>query len=233
MGAVTISVTGFGLALVTVPLLVLLVPAKPAVVAANFLGLVGLVAVTLDHRSMVSLRRVAPLIGGSLLGLPAGVVVLVVANAAVLRALVGALVIVVAALPPPLLGKIPVGTARWSGLGASYLSGLLQPSTAMSGPPLVIYLLRQRVGPAEFRGSIGTVLIPLSVASLVALSLAGQVTTEALLIVGWAAPGLVAGYAVGRAARTRLAEGTFEGVVRLLLGLAGVAALVSAFSGTA
>ncbi|MCZ7672281.1 MAG: sulfite exporter TauE/SafE family protein [Chloroflexi bacterium] len=72
----TQTVTGFGLALVSMPLLALVLPIQVAAPLVALFGLVAELLLLLRYRTALNVRAVAVLIGASVVGIPVGVYVL-------------------------------------------------------------------------------------------------------------------------------------------------------------
>ena len=96
--AVFQSLTGFGFALIMVPLLSLVWDVKAAVVTSTVLGTFALLPLLLEARRHVRLTRAAALVTGSLIGVPAGIVLLDWIDPRALKVMVGATVIAASVL---------------------------------------------------------------------------------------------------------------------------------------
>src|SRR5262245_36670150 len=82
------AVTGFGFALVAVPLLALATDPRRAVVAAGLVSMGGTVLAVVRERAHVRWRTVAGLLACALAGVPLGLLALRLASARVLTALI-------------------------------------------------------------------------------------------------------------------------------------------------
>jgi len=222
------SLTAFGFALVMVPLLSLAWEVKPAVVTSTLLGTVILLPLTLEVREHVSPARAARLLAGSLLGIPAGVVLLVRIDPEALKVLVGAVVIVASLLLyfsrqvrwPEMGGSTPVAVGM--------IAGVLRASTSMGGPPAVLNLLGAEKGMQSFRATLLAFSLPMSVVTIAGLTLAGQVTGEIVRASAIALPAVAVGLILGRWMRAWIDEEVFRTVVLAVLILTSVAVIVSA-----
>ncbi|MEA2779113.1 MAG: uncharacterized protein QOK29_657 [Rhodospirillaceae bacterium] len=158
--------TGFGFALAAVPSLSLLLDPSLVVPCSLVLGLFAGIQVLPKLWSLVDWRSVWLLLVGSLPGIPVGVWLLSAVPADIMRIGIGC-VLIGAVL---LLWRMPRGLqlpVTPFALGAGLLSGLLNGSTAMGGPPVVLYFLGASesvvIGRASlvmyfFFASLGTVL---------------------------------------------------------------------------
>jgi uncharacterized membrane protein YfcA len=231
-GASVQSATGFGFALVLSPALFAVLDPFEAVTALAMLGLALNVLVLFDggRAGPVRWRALAPLLAAAVPGLVAGVILLDALSKPVLQVAVGIDVLVAVALrlrtrrprPAPSLG---------STLAAGLASGALTTSTSLSGPPLVLWLERRPVEPAELRASLAASFLALNLAGAVILLAAGGTARLAGAAVLLPLLGLtLAGYAVGGAAFRRLDPARFTAIVLALVAAAGVASLVAGLS---
>jgi uncharacterized membrane protein YfcA len=132
--------TGFGFSLAAVPALTLMLDPAVVVPCSLILSLLAGVQVLPKLRRLVHWRAVWILLAGSLAGTPPGVYLLGALPANALRLGIGVVLIGSVALlwrQPRLLHS----EALPFGFGAGFISGLLNGSTGMGGPPAVLYFL--------------------------------------------------------------------------------------------
>jgi hypothetical protein len=136
---------GFGFSLLSVPLLVMLMPAPRVVPLLAVFSLLVNAAVLYQCRSHLRPRRILPLLIAGLAGVPLGVRLLTLASESTLRiALGGATVVMSCALlfgvrfrtKREALAMVPVGL----------LSGVMNGAATLSGPPVIIFQIAQRAG---------------------------------------------------------------------------------------
>lgn len=149
----TQSITGFGLALVSMPLLVLILPIQVASPLVALMGGLGETLLLLQYRAAFNFRAVIWLIGAALAGIPLGVYLLGWVEAGVVTAVLGVIVIsyalyaLVGFSPPPLVGR------GWA-LLFGFIGGILGGAYNTSGPPIIIYGSCRRWPPAEFKSNL-------------------------------------------------------------------------------
>jgi uncharacterized membrane protein YfcA len=223
------SVSGFGFALLSVPLMALLIDAKDAVVVAALFGLASsTVLATRVHHGVVwpVARR---MLASAALGMPLGLVVLLTVDERVLRLIIAVAVLAFVGLL--LAGATVRGSGRGVDLVSGFVSGVLNTSVSTNGPPLVLALQARGLTPVEFRGTISVVLVGSSIVGNVLLGAAGRWTGEVgrALLVG--SPALIVGWVIGHRLARLVSPSRFRGlVVTLLLASAG-SALVSVIAG--
>jgi uncharacterized membrane protein YfcA len=228
LAAVCQSLTAFGFALVTVPLLALAWEVKPAVVTSTVLGTIVLLPLLYEVRGHVPVRRVTPILIGSLAGIPLGVLILERIDVIALEIVVAGVVIVGSLLiyfSPDLRVRRPPAPLS---LAVGGLSGVLRAATSMGGPPVILYALTLERKVERFRATLLAVFLPTSIVTIAALAIAGHVTGDVLLVTVVAQPAVVLGSLTGRWARVRVSEPAFRLVVLGLLFASSGAVLASA-----
>jgi uncharacterized protein len=187
------SATGFGFALVVVPLLALVWDVKASVALSVIVGPISAV----------------PAVLGTLLLATADPTVLRVAVAAVIAFSTVVTVVGVRLREPrrPLLAGLLVGG----------VSGVLRSATSMGGPPVSLYLLGLRYPPRAFVATNSVYYLLGSVVAIAALLLARQAPAEVLTVGLAAVPALALGTYTGRWLRMRLPERVFRAFVVVML----------------
>jgi uncharacterized membrane protein YfcA len=220
------TVTGFGFALIAVPFMVIVLDVRDAVVMVGLLGWLNSTLVARAVWRHVPTRAVATMLIGSFVGMPLGLLVLLTAPDDALRLAVGVSSIVMAAA---LMSGV-----RWRGgdrageLVAGAVSGVLNTSTGMNGPPIVLYLQDRGYPKDEFRGALSAFFFVSSLVSFAIFALNGVISADALVLAAVAAPAVFAGNWAGRHLLGRLSDETFRRLVLALLVATALAAVVTA-----
>jgi uncharacterized membrane protein YfcA len=222
------SLTGFGAALVAVPLLSLYVDPKLAVVISTFLSTMVSAPLLLEVRKQVRLAKVAPLAIGSVVGVPVGILILKAVDAGVIKIFVAVVVIMASALlflaPRLALG----GRNVLSALVTGALSGLLRASTSMAGPPVVLYTISHEKEIEEFRSTVLALFVATSALTVPGFVAAGLISRDALVAAAVAIPGLTLGLLVGTNLRARVQPTLFRTLVLAVLVITSIGVIVSA-----
>lgn len=220
--------SGFGFALLSVPLMALAVPTREAVVVSTLLG-AGVSTWQAWHLREHTVRPLARrLVVSAYVGMPLGLLVFLTVDDSILRVLLGVAVLLAVAL---LVVRIDLSSApRSLDYAAGFLSGVLNTSLSTNGPPLAFTLQARRLAPDAFRATINTVF---AFSNLLGVSLfvaAGKVDSDGLLAALVAVPALFAGQALGLPLRRHVSPERFRLLVIVLLVLAACSAIASALT---
>jgi uncharacterized membrane protein YfcA len=223
-GAVS-GLTGFGLALISTPLLLFVYDPRTVVVITVALSIFINFAVVWDSWRDAQRRVVIALLPPAFVGIVMGVEVLRVVNPLYIRLAVGVVVVFSALL---LLRDIqlPGAETRWGTVLAGWASGALSTSTGLAGPPIVLLLASRGLPKRVFRGSSALYFLVMSVAGVVVLFYrrlfdASDVQLMLILI-----PAAFLGKVIGTAMLKRISEKTFRTItlsIVILTGSLGVA----------
>jgi len=224
--AVVQYATGFGFALVSVPLLALVMDAHAAVLTALLLGMLGNFTQAIEGRRVVHRAVVGRLVVTALLGMPVGWWVFTHADARLLQLTIG--VVILIAVVALARGFTLHHTSAGVDLGVGALAGFLTTCTGTNGPPIVALLHARRVPPAAFRATTTTTFLAVDIIAVIAYAVSGHLTLSHVVTTLLTVPALALGALVGIRARRLLSPGTFRVIVLVLLSVTGVIAIVTA-----
>lgn len=227
LASVCQSVTGFGFALVMVPLITVVWAVKPAVTATVMLSLCGNLVLLREVRGHVSMPRVGGLLAGFAIGLVPGVFIFERADEDVLRIGVGVVVLIatLAIYRSPEIDQGHDGLGLRMVFGA--ISGAIGSSTSLSGPPIVLYLVGRVREIDAFRATVLAYFVPSGVIVLVSYAIVGQITRDVLLMAAVATPAVLIGNPVGGWLRAHLDAEKFRIVVLAVLVGASISVIAS------
>jgi hypothetical protein len=222
------SVSGFGFALLAVPLLSLVIDPKLAVVLLAAVGPLGTVSIAYAERRHIFGRVVLALSVPALAGMPFGLWILARVEPRALEVAIGVLVITLTGL---LLLRLRGSDRPAVDIAAGFTSGALVTSTGTSGPPLVFALQSKDLSPSEFRATLSATFLVQGVVTLLAFWIVGRLDAEVGELVLFAAPGLVCGRILGAWLAKRTDPARFRLIVVGLLIGTGMSLLVDAALG--
>lgn len=217
LGAIfTQSVSGFGLALVSMPLLAMVIGLQAATPLVALISLVAEVVILLHYRESLDLHAVARFALASVIGVPVGVLFLARVDQAIVLPILG-LVVIGYALYALLGPRLPeMRNVHWAhGLG--FLAGVLGGAYNMPGPAVVIYGNCKGWPPAQFKSNLQGFFTLNSLLVLGAHVAAGHITPEILRYFALSLPVIIGGALIGFALDKRIDPVYFKRIVQVLL----------------
>lgn len=222
-GTVVQGTIGFGFALISVPVLLLLEPGSVPVTPI-LLALPLTVTLALRDRHALDLPGALEVMVGRLPGTAAGAWVVGAAGTRLLSGLIGGL-LVLAAVASTSLRAEPGRPAR---LLAGFVSGIMGTVAAVGGPAVAL-AYQTRPG-AEIRATLSVTFVLGILLSLAALAIAGEPEAWHAELALVLLPAVVIGLMASRPLAGRLEGGRLRPLILLFAGGAGVAAIVRSLS---
>lgn len=215
--------SGFGFAVIAVPLLVLIIPARTATetVIVTDLPLVALVA--FKDRALVRWDAVRGVTLWAILGIPLGVALLRRLNTEVLSCLLGASLLGIG-VAMARVGRSLRGT--WHVRLGGVASGVLLGVSAMCGPPVLAVLSGLTLDMRQVRATAAAVFTVEAAVGVVLLAASGSFAASLprLEIVGL--PAVAVGIIVGEGLFSRLSDDKVRYAVVLLLIASGLSMVI-------
>lgn len=220
VGAGTQRITGMGFALMASPLLVLVLGVDDGVATSQALTLIASVVVLFSLWRSVEWGKAGLLTLASLVGIAPGVWLTTQLSAPVLSILIGVLVIV--ALVAVMANEhARVFTGTTGGAAAGSLSGFMNVTAGVGGPPIVLYQLSTNWAHGPYVATVQVYFIGLNVASLAAGGAPGLDTATWTAVIG----ALLAGLLLGDRLARRVTDSQAR-VAIVVVALGGAAATV-------
>ncbi|KQY97330.1 permease [Pseudolabrys sp. Root1462] len=225
VGGIVSGLAGFAMGLVVSGVwLHILTPAQTAALIVGYGLLVQSYSIW-KLRHALSLRTLAPFIGGGVVGVPVGAALLSHISPAMIRDGVGGLLIIYSSY---FLIRPHVHTVRPSlpaDIGIGFLNGILGGMTGLAGPVITVWCQLRGFRRDEQRAIFQPVILAAFAITAVSLTINGTVTTDLLRIYLYGLPALGAGLWVGLKLYGHLNELTFRKVVLVLLMVSGLVLL--------
>ena len=231
-GTVT-GLTGFGLALISTPLLLFVYEPRTVVVLTAFFSIFINIAVVWDSWREARRPLALALLVPSVVGVVLGTEVLRLLDPLYIRLAVGG-VVVFSALLLVRDVRLPGAGTRWGPVVAGSASGALSTSTGLAGPPIVLLLASRGLPKAEFRSTSALYFLAMSVAGLVVLAGRGLIEGGEARLALVLVPAAIVGKIVGTAFLKRVSERAFRALslgLVILTGTLGVATALWALVG--
>lgn len=214
------QLSGFGFALLAVPLMSVVVGPKDAVAIAMAAGFAssGLMAVGLRRR--LDRPVLGRLLLGAALGLPIGVWGLATVNDDALRL---ALAVVVLSMVAVLASGLRLRSSS-PGLevGAGVASGLLNGSLGTGGPPVIVVLHAAETEQHAFRATTSAFFALCDVVAIPLIAWSGAARPSAWVLAVLAVPAVLVGDRIGARFATRIDQAQFRRLALVLLSLTAV-----------
>jgi uncharacterized membrane protein YfcA len=225
LGALIFGITGFGAALVTIPLATHLVPLKFALALFVLADLAAAISVGLENPKNAVRGEWTRLVPMILVGTALGVTLLVNLPRAAGMLLLGIFVLAYA-----LYSLIPHASTRIVKPGWAWLAGLAGGITSTvfgaGGPPYVIYLSRRGLEQAQLRATLGFATLASISLRAVAFILTGVLLDTRIWLAALAAvPAALAGIAVARRLYARVSRPLLMKLIYLVLLGSGISLL--------
>jgi uncharacterized membrane protein YfcA len=215
------GVTSFGFALISMPLLTKFIPLQQVVPIVVVLSLLTNVAILINARRHVDLKKIWILILSSIAAAPVGTYLLLYVDANILKIGTGVL-IVLFALALIRGFSIPVRNEKAAFIPVGLTSGLLNGSISMSGPPVALFLSNQGADKQTFRANITAYGIILNVITVCTYIFTGLLNTQVVTYISWMIPAMVIGVLLGIWAVKRINEVTFKRMALWLIIISGI-----------
>lgn len=219
------SVSGFGFALMSVPLMVLVIDLRVAVVVSALVGTLsasGQAWQLRHHRDRILTRR---FIISSCIGAPFGLAAFVWVPQDVLKVVLGIAVLFgVAVLSRGLDMRSTHHSFDWL---MGVISGVLLMATSTNGPPIVFTLHARRINPQTFRATLNSIFAITGIVSTGLFIVFGKMSVQILIVSGIAVPVMIFGVYLGTLLRQVIAPERFRLIVLVLLMASGVSSIVS------
>lgn len=227
VAAAVSGLIGFGLAVVSVPLLLIFFEPVEVVVLIALISLFTNAVIVQDSWREVETRSVLALMPWAFIGLLLGTEILRNANPDYIRLGVGVIVVFSAIL---LLKDVTLKSieGRFGTFIAGTSSGALATSTGIAGPPIVLLFAARGLPKNSFRASNAAYFLVLSVAIILTLFVRGIVERPELWTAAALVPAAFIGKTLGTALLKRLSDEAFRKITLAVVLLTGVLGVLTA-----
>ncbi|MEO3888375.1 sulfite exporter TauE/SafE family protein [Nonomuraea sp. B5E05] len=219
------ALSGFGFALVAVPLLTLLVGPQTAVTVVTALGGLLALAIAVHQRRHVEGRTAVLVTGAGLVGMPLGLLAITALSARSLSVLIACVVLAFTLL----LGRgVTLRRGAGPAAAAGFVSGALLTSTGMNGPPVVAAFQAMKLEPREFRATLQATFCAGDALAVLGFIAVGRLTADSLLLTAVGLPGMAVGWWLGDRIFARTDPQRFRRIVLAVLVASACTALIQA-----
>lgn len=226
---IVLAVGGFGSALISIPLLALLLPVKLVIPVVLVVDFVATASTGLRFRRDVAIGELKPIIVPMMIGLAAGVTLLVQLPARWILLALGLFIFGYGAYSLVTRSRARKYSKWWSlpvGLSGGVISGLF----GMGGPMYVIYLSGRIAEPARLRATLSTMFTLNTGVRLVLFLITGLLLQHDVWLAAlYLFPFMALGMYVGHRLHLRMTGAQIGRVISVLLLFTGVSILAKAF----
>jgi uncharacterized membrane protein YfcA len=220
------GLTGFGSALVAIPLLSLIVDIKTAVPLCTLNGLIITTYLAWKLRRHLAWDKIYPLFLGSIPGVLVGVTLLKEVDSTYIRLGIGVLLISYS-LYNLLVSPCPLNPGRGWGYLAGFLTGTISAAFSAGGPPSIIYTAMTSWKKEEIKATLSGFFISSGLFTATAHAVSGLTTLTILKIVAVTAPAVLAGTTLGSQVSGRINRKTYLQLIYGFLIVMGIMMIVT------
>ncbi len=222
------ALTGFGLALLAVPFLILLYDPKVVVPVVMIVGAVLSILLFVESYRFMKPKQIFYLALGGIAGLPVGVSILAKADSGALRICIGILIILFATLL--LLGvRKKFREERLTSVGVGFISGVFGGMASMVGPPIILFGLNQNWDKQSFRANLIGYNAFILFLSLFFFGRFNLLTGFTIKFSASVLPALLLGFIVGIKLKEKVSQQFFQRLALVIVFVGAILALMSGF----
>ncbi|WP_027723212.1 sulfite exporter TauE/SafE family protein [Maridesulfovibrio zosterae] len=215
------GLTGFGCALIAMPLLAFVIDIKVAVPTCTLCAVFININMTHNLRNNLDRSKILPLIIGSIPGTILGLMIIKEVNGNYIRLFLGLLIATFASyslLTKPVTLKI---SNRW-GYFSGFLTGLLSATVSAGGPPTIIYSSLKDWGKDCFRATLVSFFLVAGLMAAAGHLICGLTTMFVFKLSLASTLPIVFGTYIGCKLSSTISEGHYKRIVMILLVFMGL-----------
>ena len=212
LASTVFSATGFGIGMISTPLMLLVYEPQTVIVVAGTAGLgIGLWIISKSWRD-VPFREILPITIAALCGAPIAVFILKTADSSVLSIGIAVLIILFAIGSFVKIEK-EIPYSNQVGIVAGFIVGVLLPTSGVAGSLVMLFLMTRNWERQTVRAAMAFFLVSLMAFTVVLFALYGLYTPLRLTLIGIVAIPAVIGFLLGAMLIKRINERVFGNMV--------------------
>ena len=221
------GITGFGFALIAVPLLSLFIPEIRNITAIVVIySLLTNIIIMYKSRNYIDFKKILPLIIFGIIATPIGTYILLYLNVNTLKIIIGLITTITAfAMFKNFKIKIKKESISYGIVGL--LSGFLNGSTGLSGPPVVLFLTNQNTDKNVFRANLTFYGIAINIFAIILFIVEDIVNISVLHFTILYLPVLIIGVLAGIVVSNKINELFFRNLTIGLISFLGLYTVIS------
>ena len=223
------GMTSFGFSLLSLPILSMIIDIKVTVPMLVIFSLIMNSIILYKIRKHMKLKDIYLLIVVAALATPLGAKLLINVDKEVLQVFVGILVTLSAILLH--YGyKINIKNEKLVHIPLGFMSGLLNGSVSLSGPPVILFLTNQGVDKQVFRATLTAFFWILNVITIVTFYFNNLITGEVVQMTSITVPALVAGVLLGVYFGNKVKDQIFKKITTIMIISMGMLSIITAIA---
>ena len=212
LASTVFSATGFGIGMISTPLMLLVYEPQTVIVVAGTAGLgIGVWIISKSWRD-VPFREILPITIAALCGAPIAVFILKTADSSVLSIGIAVLIILFAIGSFVKIEK-EIPYSKQVGIAAGFIVGVLLPTSGVAGSLVMLFLMTRNWERQTVRAAMAFFLVSLMAFTVVLFALYGLYTPLRLTLIGIVAIPAVIGFLLGAMLIKRIDERVFGNLV--------------------
>ena len=212
LASTVFSATGFGIGMISTPLMLLVYEPQTVIVVAGTAGLgIGLWIISKSWRD-VPFREILPITIAALCGAPIAVFILKTADSSVLSIGIAVLIILFA-IGSFVKVEREIPFSKQVGIAAGFIVGVLLPTSGVAGSLVMLFLMTRNWERQTVRAAMAFFLVSLMAFTVVLFALYGLYTPLRLTLIGIVAIPAVIGFLLGAMLIKRINERVFGNMV--------------------
>jgi len=220
------GMTSFGFSLLAVPLLGFFMPLSVIVPMLVIFSLLMNFMILFKLKSTPDLKAIGTILITGMIATPLGANLLKNANPDILKFTVG-IVIFLSAIFMYKGYKLEMKNKTVSFLTTGFMSGLLNGSISMSGPPVILFMTNEGVEKTQFRVNLTSYFFAINIVTVLVFYFNGQLGPEVLSTSALLFPALVVGVIAGVTLGNKAKEEKFRTFTIFLIMAMGLLSVLS------
>ncbi len=229
LASTVFSATGFGIGMVSTPIMLLVYEPQTAIVVPGTVGFgVGVWIISKSWRD-IPFREILPIAIAALCGAPIAVFILKTADSSVLSIGI-AILIILFAIGSFVKVEREIPYSKQVGILAGFVVGLLLPTSGVAGSLVMLFLMTKNWERQTVRAGMAFFLVMLTAFTVILFALYGLYTPLRLTLVGIAVIPSAIGFVLGAMLINRLNERAFQHIVIGIIIVSSVVVLAKELS---
>ena len=216
VGATVMGLAGFGIGMVSSPILLLFIDPEFVVINTNAMSILVMTLLLFQSRRDIPVGDALPLPLAGLLGAPVGVLILSSATKGALRIAIVAVILSLAVLSALNLQR-PLPRTRLIGPFFAFTGAVLVTGAGVGAPLMALFLINQRWQGPAIRASLAFYYLPIAILATILYGVYGMFTLERVWLVLSLSPAAFAGFVVASHLVNRLDTGLLRRVILVVV----------------